>query len=104
VRALDALVAASLFLVLSGCAGRSDALRARFARDTSCEESRVSVSPDGNTHFTARGCDRSITYVCQDAMGSSADTCGEVRDQPGADGPPPARTNVPGTDPSLPNP
>lgn len=52
------------FLVVVGCSGTADALRARFARERGCPEAQVRVEDEGGNQFRASGCEQRAVYVC----------------------------------------
>lgn len=91
---------AGLLLCVTGCASRTDSLRTRFANDTGCPERSVLVVAQSNSRFNASGCDRAITYTCDNLLGSGADGCSsELPRSPG--GPPPSRPSTPIDNPQL---
>jgi hypothetical protein len=76
------LVAIVLAALATGCASTPDSLRARFSKEYACPESRIGVNQVGGNVYAARGCGRSVEYVCG-AFTSSSDARGcEERGSP----------------------
>ncbi|MBK8170449.1 MAG: hypothetical protein IPK60_08900 [Sandaracinaceae bacterium] len=89
-----------LAFLIVGCASRTSSLRTRFASDTGCSESAVTVVAQSNTRFNASGCGQAFTYTCTDFSGSSASDCTNERST-GPARPPPMRSTTPLDNPRM---
>jgi len=59
--------------VVGACASMPPLLAKRFAREQSCDVDDVRVSQKSSLEYTAEGCGKHTDYVCESAVGTSAD-------------------------------
>jgi hypothetical protein len=63
-----------------GCSSTTSALKARYARERSCPEDQVRVSPRGGVIYEASGCGETAEYACPGVSSwsrSAAASCAE---------------------------
>jgi hypothetical protein len=65
--------------ILLACSTSTSALRARYAKERKCPESRVAVSEQGGAVYRASGCGQLAEYICESfiGFGNSAQRCRE---------------------------
>jgi hypothetical protein len=84
---------------IAACSTTASRLKARFAKEQTCPESRVAVSEQGGSVYRASGCDRSTEYVCGGfaGLGDPSRGCFERGSNPHepSGSPPPQNTSRP---------